>query len=63
MVEDKAFGFIHDAQGVEYFFHKGMLAHPLDWSSCAEGVEVSFAPVRVPKGRRAMDVTIGWDRE
>ena len=57
LLSDKGFGFIADAGGTEYFFHRSaMRSH--HWDEVTEGQKVSFAVRQSPKGPRAEDVDI-----
>lgn len=57
LVRDKGFGFIADAEGAEYFFHRTAAAN-FQIDEVHEGAAVSFLPSQGPKGPRAEDVRL-----
>ena len=54
IARDKGFGFIRDASGVEYFFHRSAVQGSFD--TLAEGQRVSFEEEPSPKGPRATNI-------
>lgn len=58
LMADKGFGFIADAQGVEYFFHRSA-ALGNTWNRLREGAAVTFEVEVSSKGPRATDVREG----
>ena len=54
IARDKGFGFIRDASGQEYFFHRSSVQGSFD--TLAEGQRVSFDEEDSPKGPRAANV-------
>ena len=57
LVPDKGFGFLADAQGLEYFFHKS--AYTGDFDELQEHDAVTFEPhTTAPKGPRAEHVEL-----
>ena len=54
VARDKGFGFIRDAGGQEYFFHRSSVQGSFD--SLSEGQRVSFDEEDSPKGPRAANV-------
>lgn len=54
IARDKGFGFIRDASGQEYFFHRSAVQGTFD--SLTEGQRVSFEEEESPKGPRATNV-------
>ena len=54
IARDKGFGFIRDASGVEYFFHRSSVEGSFD--ALTEGQRVSFDEEPSPKGPRANNV-------
>jgi CspA family cold shock protein len=51
----KGFGFIEDAQGVEYFFHQSACARG-EFAELKEGDKVEFTVAESTKGPRAEEV-------
>jgi CspA family cold shock protein len=56
LTRDKGFGFIKDAAGAEYFFHRSATQGLFD--TFEEGDRVTFVPMRSSKGPRAHDVVL-----
>lgn len=61
LIASKGFGFIRDAKGVEYFFHReDFQGHwddlVVDIDNNQMTVEVEFEPRETPKGARAANV-------
>lgn len=56
VISDRGFGFIVDADGNEYFFHRDKLAAGLDFDRLVGGESVTFEVESSPKGARAVDV-------
>ena len=54
IARDKGFGFIRDANGQEYFFHRSAVQGSFD--SLTEGQRVNFDEEDSPKGPRANNV-------
>jgi CspA family cold shock protein len=54
IARDKGFGFIRDAGGQEYFFHRSSVQGSFD--DLREGERVSFDEEQSPKGPRANNV-------
>ena len=54
IARDKGFGFIRDASGQEYFFHRSAVQGSFD--SLTEGQRVNFDEEDSPKGPRASNV-------
>jgi CspA family cold shock protein len=54
IARDKGFGFIRDASGQEYFFHRSAVQGSFD--ALTEGQRVSFEEEESPKGPRAANV-------
>jgi CspA family cold shock protein len=54
IARDKGFGFIRDASGQEYFFHRSAVQGSFD--SLTEGQRVNFDEEESPKGPRANNV-------
>jgi len=54
IARDKGFGFIRDANGQEYFFHRSAVQGSFD--SLSEGQHVSFDEEASSKGPRATNV-------
>ena len=54
IARDKGFGFIRDASGQEYFFHRSAVQWSFD--SLTEGQRVNFDEEDSPKGPRASNV-------
>jgi cold shock protein len=54
IAHDKGFGFIRDASGQEYFFHRSAVQGSFD--DLAEGQAVSFDEEQSNKGPRATNV-------
>jgi len=57
IVADRGFGFIADAEGKDYFFHRDSLVPPLNFASLVGGEAVTFEIQDDPKGKRAVQVT------
>ena len=57
VISDRGFGFIADAEGKEYFFHRNEVAESLNFDQLAGGEAVSFDVEASPKGPRAVRVT------
>lgn len=55
MVRDKGFGFIRDADGVEWFFHRSAVRGSFDTLMEGDGVRFDAQP-NTPKGPRAENV-------
>jgi cold shock CspA family protein len=57
-VNERGFGFITDAAGQDYFFHRDDLADGAEFHALNEGDPVTFEPVEPPppKGKRASQV-------
>jgi CspA family cold shock protein len=53
---ERGFGFIADASGTEYFFHRTAIA---DFDSLRGGESVTFDEEEGPKGKRANNVRVG----
>lgn len=53
---ERGFGFIADASGTEYFFHRTAIA---DFDSLRGGESVTFDEEDGPKGKRANNVRVG----
>jgi CspA family cold shock protein len=53
---ERGFGFIADASGTEYFFHRTSIA---DFDSLRGGESVTFEMEEGPKGKRANNVKVG----
>ena len=58
VVSERGFGFIVDADGKEYFFHRDGLAPSVDFNRLVGGESVSFEPESGPKGLRAVQVNV-----
>lgn len=56
VIPERGFGFIADAQGNEYFFHRDGLASSLAFDQLRGGESVSFDVEANPKGARAVGV-------
>jgi cold shock protein len=54
IAHDKGFGFIRDAGGQEYFFHRSSVQGSFD--ELREGDQVNFEEEESPKGPRAKSV-------
>ena len=54
---EKSFGFIRDADGQEWFFHRSAVTGAT-FEGLQEGQAVSFDPQESPKGPRAENVTV-----
>ena len=54
LVRDKGFGFIRQANGTEFFFHRSGTVS--DFDTLREGERVTFEEERSPKGPRAGNV-------
>jgi CspA family cold shock protein len=57
LMTDKAFGFISDEGGVEYFFHQSGVQGAV-FESLREGQRVEFSVEESTKGPRACDVRV-----
>ena len=57
LLVDKGFGFIQDAEGTEYFFHRSAV-EGADFRLLAEGQTVIFDPEEGQKGPRAANVKV-----
>lgn len=55
--KNEGFGFIRDAEGTEYFFHRSALRNA-KMDDLAEGREVTFQDAEGPKGLRAEEVFV-----
>lgn len=53
----EGFGFIRDAEGAEYFFHRSALQNA-KFEGLSEGQEVTFEEGSGPKGLRAEEVFV-----
>ena len=51
-----SFGFITDAEGIDWFFHRSHLAKKQDWNSLREGQRVRFKLGYNPQGKCAVNV-------
>jgi len=56
VISERGFGFIADADGKEYFFHKDGLQSSLDFDRLVGGESVEFDIENGPKGARAVQV-------
>jgi CspA family cold shock protein len=56
LVSERGFGFITDADGKDYFFHKDGLSGSLDFDRLIGGESVTFEVEAGPKGPRAIQV-------
>jgi CspA family cold shock protein len=56
VISERGFGFIADAEGKEYFFHKDGLSSSLDFDRLVGGETVEFVVESGPKGARAVQV-------
>ena len=56
VVADRGFGFITSDDGKDYFFHRSVVAPPLDFEQLAGGEKVQFDVEQDPKGPRARNV-------
>jgi CspA family cold shock protein len=56
VISERGFGFIADAEGKEYFFHKDGLSSALDFDRLVGGESVEFVVESGPKGARAVQV-------
>ena len=56
VISERGFGFIADAEGKEYFFHKDGLSSSLDFDRLVGGESVEFVVESGPKGARAVQV-------
>lgn len=56
VISERGFGFIADADGKEYFFHKDGLQSSLDFDRLVGGESVEFDVESGPKGARAVQV-------
>ncbi|HEX2193754.1 MAG TPA: cold shock domain-containing protein [Candidatus Limnocylindria bacterium] len=59
VISERGFGFITDADGKDYFFHKDGLSPSLDFDRLVGGEPVSFEIESGPKGARAVQVQAG----
>lgn len=57
VMNDKGFGFIKDAEGKEYFFHRSAVQQGY-WESVQTGMNVTFLARAGEKGPRAEDVQL-----
>jgi cold shock protein len=58
VVSERGFGFIVDADGKEYFFHRDGLAPSVDFNRLVGGETVNFEAESGPKGLRAVQVNV-----
>lgn len=59
VIHDKGFGFVRDAEGGEWFFHKSQCFPKGTFTVLAVGTKVDFAPnEHNEKGPRAEDVRL-----
>lgn len=58
IVREKGFGFIRDAGGAEWFFHRSEVQPKGEFDMLNEGDSVSFTPGKSDKGPRATDVRV-----
>jgi CspA family cold shock protein len=56
VISERGFGFIADAEGKEYFFHKDGLSSSIDFDRLVGGETVEFVVESGPKGARAVQV-------
>jgi CspA family cold shock protein len=56
VISERGFGFIADADGTEFFFHKDGLQSSLDFDRLVGGESVEFDVENGPKGARAVQV-------
>ena len=56
LISERGFGFITDADGKDYFFHKDGLSGSLDFDRLIGGESVTFEVEAGPKGPRAVQV-------
>lgn len=56
VISDRGFGFIADAEGKEYFFHRDGLTSGVDFDRLVGGESVEFVVEAGPKGARAVQV-------
>ncbi|HEX7224959.1 MAG TPA: cold shock domain-containing protein [Candidatus Limnocylindria bacterium] len=56
VISERGFGFIADADGKEFFFHKDGLQSSLDFDRLVGGESVEFDVENGPKGARAVQV-------
>jgi cold shock protein len=56
VISERGFGFITDATGKDYFFHKDGLSAAMDFDRLVGGESVTFEIESGPKGPRAVDV-------
>jgi cold shock protein len=56
VISERGFGFIVDAEGKEYFFHRDGLAASLDFDRLVGGESVTYTVQAGPKGPRAIEV-------
>ncbi len=56
VISERGFGFIADADGKEYFFHRDGLSSSLDFDRLVGGESVEFVVENGPKGARAVQV-------
>lgn len=53
------YGFIHGADGTDYFFHRtGLELSTRTFEELKIGVEVAFTTISAPKGPRAIEVRV-----
>jgi cold shock CspA family protein len=57
LVRERGFGFIRDAQGQEYFFHRSACDHTAPFDRLTEGDGVQFEQQDAEKGPRCRLVT------
>lgn len=55
---DKGFGFIKDAHGNEYFFHRSAVLRPATFDQLRKGDTVEFEDCQSDRGLRAEDVRL-----
>ena len=59
LVGDRGFGFIEDADGLEYFFHaRDLVAGSGSFGSLYRGQRAWFEPVATDRGRAAVRVEV-----
>jgi cold shock protein len=56
VVPERGFGFITADDGKDYFFHRSVVAPPLEFDRLAGGEKVQFEIEQDPKGPRARNV-------
>lgn len=54
--KERAFGFIHGEDKLDYFFHVSHLNDYKNKSSLEKGLKVAFKPIQTEKGKRAMNI-------